>query len=125
MDYEITFIEDEQAYRVVMGYEFSVIGDWISETLTQKETLQKTIQQIRFAELHDETTRFTQGAFDVVIEAKGITVSRKMDLVDAEDEIKSMFDTQSDFYQVSQEGVTAECGLDDVLDIIQNWNDIL
>ncbi|WP_191602801.1 YacL family protein [Marinomonas algicola] len=125
MDYEIAYSEEEHGYRVQMNYEFSVIADWISEHLTGREDIQKVLQCIRFAEDKEEISRFTQGNFDIVIQQSGVSVSRKVDMSDARDEIVAMFDNQSDFYQTSEEGIQAECGLEDLTGIIENWHDVV
>ena len=125
MDYEIAYNEDDNSYRIVTDYEFSVIGDWISEHLLTREGIQKILQIIQFAESAGESQRLTQGNFDIVIEEGGVTVSRKVDMSDARDEIVAMFDSHSDFYQTSTEGIQAECGLDDLVGIIENWHDIV
>ncbi|MFT2109575.1 YacL family protein [Marinomonas sp. 2405UD68-3] len=125
MNYEIAYSEDELGYRVQMDYEFSVIGDWISEHLVTRTDIQKVLQYIRFAENEEEMSHFIQGNFDVVIQKSGVSVSRKVDMSDARDEIVAMFDTQSDFYQTSEEGIQAECGLDDLSGIIENWHEVV
>ena len=125
MDYEIAYNEDDNSYRIATDYEFSVIGDWISEHLLTRQDIQKILQIIQFAESAGESHKLTQGNFDIVIEEGGVTVARKVDMSDARDEIVAMFDSHSDFYQTSTEGIQAECGLDDLLSIIENWHDIV
>ena len=123
MDYEIAFDQEEGSYRVFADIEFSAIAEWVSEHLTNKETVQRVWQAVSLAEKEDETTEFQHGIFQVVISPEGVVVKRRVDMSQAEDEIKAMFDTQSNFYQASNDGIESECGLDDLIDLIENWHE--
>lgn len=123
MDYEIAFDQEEGGYRVFTEVEFAAIGEWVSEYLKNKETLQRVWQAITLAEQGEETTEFKHGIFRVVISPEGVSVKRRIDMSQAEDEIKAMFDTQAGFFQASKDGIEAECGLDDLIDLIENWHD--
>jgi uncharacterized protein len=125
MDYEIAYNEEEQGYRVQMEYEFSVIGDWISEQLTNKTHIMHVLNLIKQVQSMERSQHLIQGNFEIQLKPEGAFVSRKVDMSDAREEIIAMFDTQSDFYQTSTEGIQAECGLDDLIDIIENWQDML
>ncbi|MBM6551901.1 YacL family protein [Marinomonas ostreistagni] len=124
MDYEIAFDQEEGGYRVFTDLEFTAIAEWVSEFLSDKETLQRVWQAATLAETEQEISNFKHGIFDVVISPEGVAVKRRIDMSQAEDEIKAMFDTQQGFYQASNDGVEAECGLDDLIDLIENWHDI-
>lgn len=124
MDYEIAFDQEEGVYRVFTDIEFSAIGEWVSEYLSDKETLQRVWQAASLAEKEDEITQFKHGIFEVVISSEGVAVKRRIDMSQVEDEIKAMFDTQNSFFSASNDGVEAECGLDDLIDLIENWHEI-
>ena len=123
MDYEIAYDQEEGAYRVFAEVEFAAIAEWVSEYLTDKETVQRVWQAASLAEKEEEVTEFKHGIFQVVIGPEGVAVKRRIDMSQAEEEIKAMFDTQSGFFQASNDGVEAECGLDDLIDLIENWHD--
>jgi len=54
MDYEIAFDQEEGSYRVFADIEFSAIAEWVSEHLTNKETVQRVWQAVSLAEKEDE-----------------------------------------------------------------------
>lgn len=124
MDYEIAFDQEERSYRVYTDVEFAAIGEWVSEFLSDKEMLQRVWQAATLAETEAELSNFKHGIFDVVISPEGVAVKRRIDMSQAEEEIKAMFDNQQGFYQASQDGVQAECGLDDLIDLLENWHDV-
>ncbi|MGB2064666.1 hypothetical protein MGA5115_03595 [Marinomonas gallaica] len=123
MDYEIAFDQEEGAYRVIAEIEFAAIAEWVSEYLKDKEAVQRVWQAASLAEKDNEITEFQHGIFHVLISPEGVAVKRRVDMSQAEDEIKAMFDTQSGFFQASNDGVESECGLDDLIDLIENWHD--
>ncbi|TDO98882.1 YacL family protein [Marinomonas balearica] len=125
MDYEIAFDQESNAYRVFTDVEFTAIAEWISDYLNEKETVQRVLQAVNLAEAEGEETLFKHGNFDIVISKEGAAVSRRVDMSQMEDEIKAMFDTQNSFYQASNDGIQAECGLDDLIDMVENWYEIL
>lgn len=124
MDYEIAFDQEDGVYRVYTDLEFTAIAEWVSEFLADKETLQRVWQAATLAEAEDEASNFKHGIFDVVISSEGVAVKRRIDMSQAEDEIKAMFDGQQSFYQAENDGVEAECGLDDLIDLLENWHDV-
>ncbi|TBR41754.1 hypothetical protein CBF23_009090 [Marinomonas agarivorans] len=125
MDYEIVFDEAEQSYRVVTDYQFSAIADWVSEHLKEREAIQKVLQKINLATAQTESNSVQYGSYHVTINTDGIQVNRQIDLSEAGDEIHAIFDSQSDFYQASTEGIRAECGLEDLTTMLENWHNIL
>ena len=125
MDYEIAFDESENCYRVITSYEFSAIADWVSECLQKREDIQKVLQTIHLVETETEASILEHGVYSINIGTEGVTVTRKVDMSDAREEIKAVFDTQSDFYQTSEDGVKSECGLDDVITLLENWHNVL
>ncbi|MBR7889044.1 YacL family protein [Marinomonas sp. A79] len=125
MDYEIAFDQDENHYRIYTGYEFAAIGEWVTEYVRDLESIQRVLLAARLAENEKESTTFKHGPFDVIVSEEGISVSRQIDLDSAEEEIKAMFDTQESFYQTSTDGIQAECGLDDLIAMIENWHAVL
>ncbi|ADZ92074.1 YacL family protein [Marinomonas mediterranea] len=125
MDYEIAFDQESNAYRVFTDVEFTAIAEWISDYLNERETVQRVLQAVNLAEAEGEETRFKHGNFDIVISKEGAAVSRRVDMSQMEDEIKAMFDTQNSFYQASNDGIQAECGLDDLIDMVENWYEVL
>ncbi|MFD1382498.1 YacL family protein [Rhodanobacter aciditrophus] len=124
MDYEIAFDQEEGKYRVYTDVDFSAIAEWVAEYLADKETLQRVWQAAKLAETEEEVTQFKHGIFDVVISPDGIAISRRVDMSQVEDEIKAMFDTQNGFFQASNDGIQAECGLDDLIDLLENWHEV-
>ena len=124
MDYEIAFDQEIGAYRVYADVEFAAIAEWVSEYLANKETLQRVWQAVLLAESKEESCVFQHGVFEVTISAEGVAVSRRIDMSQVEDEIKAMFDTQNGFFQASNDGVQAECGLDDLIDLLENWHEV-
>lgn len=125
MDYEIAFDQDENAYRIFTGYEFAAIGEWVSEYVHDLESIQRVLMAARLAETEKEVTEFAHGPFQVVLNEEGVSVNRQVDLDSAEEEIKAMFDSQESFYQTSTDGIQAECGLDDLIDMIEDWHAVL
>ena len=125
MDYEIAFDETEQTYRIETEYEFSAIADWVSEELIQREDIQKILQSIHLVDADSETQITQQGAYIVSIGAEGVAVNRQVDMSDVSEEISAMFDSQSNFYQASDEGIKAECGLEDMVALLENWHNLL
>ncbi|MEL0637266.1 MULTISPECIES: YacL family protein [Marinomonas] len=125
MDYEIAFDQEEGQYRINADYEFAAIADWVTQFVVDKENIQRVLLAARLAEYEKETTKFQHGPFDVVISEEGVMVSRQVDMSSAEDEIKAMFDSQDSFYRPSTDGVQAECGLEDLVDMVENWHDVL
>lgn len=125
MDYEIAFDQDENVYRIYTGYEFAAIGEWVSEYVRDLESIQRVLMAARLAETEKETTEFKHGPFDVILSEEGVSVSRQVDLDSAEEEIKAMFDTQESFYQTSTDGIQSECGLEDLINMIENWHQVL
>ncbi len=125
MDYEIAFDETEQAYRIVTEYEFSAIADWVSEELKDREGIQKVLQSIHLIEADSDAQITKQGAYIINISAEGIAVNRQVDMSDVSEEINAMFDTQSEFYQASDDGVKSECGLEDMVGLLENWHNLL
>lgn len=124
MDYEIAFDQEEGKYRVYTDVDFSAIAEWVAEYLADKETLQRVWQAAKLAETEEEATQFKHGIFDVAISSDGIAISRRVDMSQVEDEIKAMFDTQNGFFQASNDGIQAECGLDDLIDLLENWHEV-
>ncbi|MBD5771560.1 YacL family protein [Marinomonas colpomeniae] len=125
MDYEIAFDQDENAYRIYAGYEFAAIGEWISEYVRDLESIQRVLIAARLAETEKETTEFKHGPFTVILSEEGISVTRQVDMDSAEEEIKAMFDSQESFYQTSTDGIQSECGLEDLINMIENWHEVL
>lgn len=125
MDYEIAFDQEESDYRIYTDYEFAAIGEWVSKFVRDKENIQRVLMAARLAEVEKETTQFKHGPFDVVISEEGVAVSRQVDMSAAEEEIKAMFDSQDSFYRPSTDGIQAECGLEDLIEMIENWHDVL
>lgn len=125
MDYEIAFDQEESQYRIYTGYEFAAIGEWVSEYVRELEMIQRVLMAARLAETEKESTEFAHGPFRVVISEEGVNVARQVDLNAAEEEIKAMFDSQDSFYQTSTDGIQAECGLEDLMEMIENWHDVL
>lgn len=125
MDYEIAFDETEQSYRIETEYEFSAIADWVSEELKDRENIQKVLQSIHLVDAESETQTTQQGPFIVSIGAEGVTVNRQVDMSDVSEEISAMFDSQSNFFQASNDGVTSECGLEDMAGLLENWHNLL
>jgi len=125
MDYNIAFDQDENSYRIYTDYEFAAIAEWVALYLTGKEDIQRVLMATTLAESEKETTKMKYGPFDVLINEEGVTVSRQVDWDSAAEEIKAMFDTQESFYQTSSDGVQAECGLEDFMDLLENWYDVL
>ncbi|MCB5160619.1 YacL family protein [Marinomonas algarum] len=125
MDYEIAFDQEENQYRVYTGYEFSAIGEWVTEYVRDLESIQRVLMAARLAENEKESTVFKNGPFEAVVSEEGILVSRQIDLDSAEEEIKAMFDTQESFYQASTDGIQAECGLEDLIALVENWHGVL
>lgn len=125
MDYEIAFDQEVNAYRIHTDYEFTAIGEWVSDFLRNKEDIQRVLVAIHLAESEEETTRFKHGPFQVVISREGVAVSRRVDMSQVQEEIKAMFDTQNSFYQASSDGIQAECGLEDLVDLIEDWHDVV
>lgn len=124
MDYEIAFDQEEGKYRVYTDVDFAAIAEWVGEYLADKETLQRVWQAVKLAEQEEESATFKHGIFDVAISPEGIAVSRRVDMSQVEDEIKAMFDTQNGFFQASNDGIQAECGLDDLIDLLENWHEV-
>lgn len=124
MDYEISFDQEVNSYRIYAGFEFSAIADWITEYVTDLETTQRVLSAARIAMNDKETTNFSHGPFDVVMSEEGVVVTRKVDMAAAEDEIKAMFDSQDSFYRTSTEGVQAECGLEDMINMVESWFEV-
>ena len=125
MDYEIAFDETEQTYRIQTEYEFSAIADWVSEELKEREEIQKVLQNIHLVDAESETQVTKQGAYNVSISAEGVAVNRQVDMSDVSEEISAMFDTQSDFYQASDDGIKSECGLEDMIGLLEDWHNLL
>jgi len=125
MDYEIAFDQEEGRYQIYADYEFTAIAEWITQYVTDKESIQRVLSAARLAEYEKESTQFKHGPFEVVISEEGVMVSRQMDMSSAEEEIKAMFDSQDGFYRASTDGIQAECGLEDLVDMIENWHDVL
>lgn len=125
MDYEIAFEPEENAYRVHTDVEFAAIAEWISEFLSERDTLQRVMQAAILAEQEGETTHFAHGNFNVVISKDGVAVKRELDMSAVTEEIKAMFDTENGFYNASDDGIEAECGLDDLIDLIENWHEVV
>ena len=125
MDYEIAFDQEENGYRIYTGYEFAAIGEWVTEYVRELESIQRVLAAARLAETEKEGTQFEHGPFDIVISEEGVSVTRKVDMASADEEIKAMFDSQDSFYQTSTEGIQAECGLEDLINMIENWHDVL
>lgn len=125
MDYEIAFDETEQTYRIQTEYEFSAIADWVSEELKEREDIQKVLQNIHLVDAESETQVTKQGAYNVSISAEGVAVNRQVDMSDVSEEISAMFDTQSDFYQASDDGIKSECGLEDMIGLLEDWHNLL
>lgn len=125
MDYEIAFDQDENNYRIYTGYEFAAIGEWVSEYVRDLESVQRVLIAARFAEEEKETTEFKHGPFHVILSKDGVSVARQFDLDSAEEEIKAMFDTQDSFYQASTDNIQSECGLEDLINMIENWHEVL
>lgn len=125
MDYEIVFDEAEQMYRVVTDYQFTALADWVSEHLKEREAIQKVLQLIHLTNANTEKKTLRYGAYQVSIEQEGVQVKRQIDMSDAGDEIHALFDGQTDFYQADTDGVDAECGLDDLVTLLENWHNIL
>lgn len=125
MDYEIAFDEENQTYRITTDYEFSVIGDWISDILTNRDNILQVSQLIRLAASSGEKQTLIQGPYQIEISESGVSVERQLDLTDAREEMASLFDGQTDFYRIADTGVRAECGLEDLTAVIDNWHDVL
>ncbi|MEO9274768.1 MAG: YacL family protein [Marinomonas sp.] len=125
MDYEIAFDQDESIYRIYTSYEFAAIGEWVSEYVRELESIQRVLMAARLAESEKETTEFKHGPFSVILSEEGVSVIRQVDMDSAEEEIKAMFDSQESFYQTSTDGIQAECGLDDLINMIENWYEVL
>lgn len=125
MDYEIAFDDTEQTYRIATEYEFSAIADWVSEELTDREDIQKVLQSIHLVEADSEPQVTKQGIYVVSIGVEGVAVNRQVDISDVTDEINAMFDTQSDFYQASDDGIKSECGLEDMIGLLEDWHNLL
>ncbi|KJZ10697.1 MAG: YacL family protein [Marinomonas sp.] len=125
MDYEIAFDDTEQTYRIATEYEFSAIADWVSEELKEREDIQKVLQSIHLVDADTETQITQQGVYIVSIGAEGVSVNRQVDMSDVGEEISAMFDTQSDFYQASDEGIKSECGLEDMVGLLEDWHNLL
>lgn len=125
MDYEIAFDDTEQTYRIATEYEFSAIADWVSEELKEREDIQKILQSIHLVDADTETKVTQQGVYIVSIGAEGVSVNRQVDMSDVGEEISAMFDTQSDFYQASDDGIKSECGLEDMVGLLEDWHNLL
>ncbi|AEF55161.1 YacL family protein [Marinomonas posidonica] len=125
MDYEIAFDQEDKSYRIYTGYEFAAIGEWVTEHVCELEMIQRVLMAARLAETEKEMTEFSHGPFRVVISEEGVNVARQLDLDAAEEEIKAMFDSQENFYQTSTDGIQAECGLEDLIEVVENWHDVL
>jgi uncharacterized protein YacL (UPF0231 family) len=125
MDYEIAFEPEENAYRVHTDVEFAAIAEWITEYLRDKDTLQRVMQAAILAEREGENTNFSHGNFTIVIGRDGVAVKRVLDMSAVTEEIKAMFDTENGFFNASDDGVEAECGLDDLIDLIENWHEVV
>ena len=122
---KLPLIRTKNVYRIYTGYEFAAIGEWVSEYVRDLESIQRVLMAARLAETAKEVTEFKHGPFDVVLSEEGVSVSRQIDLDSAEEEIKAMFDSQESFYQTSTDGIQAECGLDDLINLIENWHEVL
>lgn len=125
MDYEIAFDQEESRYRIYADYEFAAIAEWVTQFVIDKENIQRVLSAARLAEYEKETTQFQHGPFDVTISEEGVAVARQVDMSQAEDEIKAMFDSQDSFYRASTDGIQAECGLEDLIEMVENWHDVL
>ena len=125
MDYEITFDQEDRCYCIYTDYEFSAIAEWVMQFVKETEDIQRVLSSARLAGFEKETTQFQHGPFDVVISEEGVAVSRQVDICAAEEEIKVMFDSQDSFYRVSTDGLQAKCGLEDLVDMIENWHNVL
>ncbi|MBJ7538878.1 YacL family protein [Marinomonas transparens] len=125
MDYEIAFDQDENLYRISTGYEFAAIGEWVSEYVRDLENIQRVLLAARLAEIEKEVTQFKHGPFEVIISEEGVAVTRLVDMDAADEEIKAMFDSQESFYQTSTDGIQAECGLEDLVGLIEDWHQVL
>ena len=125
MDYDIAFDQDDNTYRINTGYEFAAIGEWVTEYVRERESVQRVLMAARLAESEKETTEFKHGPFHVILSEEGVLVTRQVDMDSAEEEIKAMFDSQDSFYQTSTDGIQAECGLEDLINMVENWYDVL
>lgn len=125
MDYNIAFDQEENSYRIYTDYEFAAIAEWVAFYVKEKEDIQRVLMAAKLAESEKETTKFNHGPFDVIINEEGVNVSRQVDMDSAAEEIKAMFDTQESFYQASTDGVQSECGLEDFVDLLENWYEVL
>ncbi|MCV2402220.1 YacL family protein [Marinomonas sp. C2222] len=125
MDYEIAFDQEESSYKVQTDYQFSAIAEWVSVYLKDVETVQKVLVAARLAEADKEVTEFNHGPFKVIFSEEGTLVSRQVDMQSAEEEIKAMFDSQDSFYRASTDGIQAECGLEDLIKMVESWYEVL
>lgn len=124
MDYEIEFDEAMNRYNVATDSEFSVIADWVGECLQEKEEIQKVLQKIHL--LAAETNTLVEyDTYQLQLSKEGVAVSYKVDLSNAKEDIELAFDNQSDFYQLAEEGVKSECGLEDLATLLENWYKVL